>query len=164
MLASRLVHLELSTAGETAETMQVHARQYDLSDETLVAGMIAAVDDGDSDRIESLRQPLGAGAADLLAAEYWTLPGWFEKALLAWLAYGARDHGHAGLRAVFTDLLAIPDAAPGYADDDTAREARTFALTWLDGDDDPDSFFRLYEDEDAQAAGIARYLSGPTES
>lgn len=158
MLGGRLVYLELTTAGETAETMRLHARQYDISDETLVAEMIAAVDDGDANRIESLRQPLGAGAADLLAAEYWSLPGWFEKALLARLAYGGQDRGHAGLRAAFTDLLAIPDAAPGYSGDDTAREARTFALTWLDGYENPDGFVRLYEDEDAQAAGIARHL------
>jgi len=31
------------------------------------------------------------------------------------------------------------------------------ALTWLDGDNDPDRFVRLYEDEEAQAAGIERY-------
>jgi hypothetical protein len=67
---------------------------------------------------------------------------------------------------VFTDLLAIPDSAPGMDEpyDDTAREARTFALTWLDGEDDGDRFVRLYEDEEAQAAGIARYRgveSGP---
>jgi hypothetical protein len=36
-------------------------------------------------------------------------------------------------------------------------EVRTLALTWLDGDNDPDRFVRLYEDEEAQAAGIERY-------
>jgi hypothetical protein len=36
-------------------------------------------------------------------------------------------------------------------------------LTWLDGDADPDGFFQLYEDEDAQAAGIARHRGGVQE-
>jgi hypothetical protein len=158
MLASRLVYLELTTVGDSTETARVRARQYDISDATLVAAMLDAVRGHDSNRIESLRQPLGRGAAGLLADAYWTLPGWYEKALLVRFAYGARDRSHPGLRAVFADLLGIPDTAPGIgAHDDTSREARTFALTWLDGDVDPDSFVRLYEDEDAQAAGIARY-------
>jgi hypothetical protein len=161
MLGSRLVYLELTTVGESVETMEVRARQYDISDETMVASMLAAVHEQDSNRIERLRQPLGTGAADALAAAYWTLSGWYEKALLARFAHDTRDRSHAGLGAVFADLLAIPDEpANSLGGGDTAREARTFALTWLDGDEDGDSFVRLYEDEDAQAAGIARYLGG----
>jgi hypothetical protein len=37
---------------------------------------------------------------------------------------------------------------------------RWFAVTWLDNNQDPDGFIRLHEDEDAQAAGLARHLDG----
>jgi len=155
-LASRLVYLELTTTADP-ETPTVHAREYDISDATLVANVLAAVRDHDPDRIERLRQPLGSGAADLLATAYWSLPGWYDKALLARVARDTQDRRHARLLEVFADLLGIPDTAPGFIGKDTAREARTIALTWLDGDADPVSFVRLYEDEDAQAADIARH-------
>jgi hypothetical protein len=161
-LAGRLVYLELTTTGDSMETIEVRARQYDISDATLAASVLAAVRDHDADRIGQLKQPLGPGAADHLAAAYWTLPGWYDKALLARIARDARDRSHAGLRQVFEDLLGIPDTVPGAeALGDTAREARAIALTWLDGDDDPESFVRLYEDEAAQAAGIANYRCRP---
>lgn len=156
MLADRLVYLLLTTTVDTAGEPLVQARQYDISDATLAGNVLAAVRDHDEDRIENLKQALGQGAADLLTAAYWTLPGWFDKALLGRVACCARDHSHAGLRKVFEDLLGIDGAAPGVYGD-MAREARARALTWLDDNHDPDSFVRLYEDEEAQAAGIARY-------
>jgi len=108
LFADRLVYLELTTAGDSMETIKVRARQYDLSDATLVAGVLDAFRGHDSNKIESLRQPLGPGAADLLAAAYWTLPGWYEKALLARVAYGARDRSHAGLRTAFKEIARHP--------------------------------------------------------
>ena len=140
------------------ETIEVRARQYDLSDATLVAGVLDAVRGHDSNKIESLRQPLESGAADLLAAAYWTLPGWYEKRCSPGspTARGTARTRACGLPS--RKLLAIPDTAPGInARDDTPPEVRTLALTWLDGDNDPDRFVRLYEDEEAQAAGIERY-------
>jgi hypothetical protein len=161
MLASRLVYLELTTTAESMENASVQARQFDISDETLVANMLAAVRDRDPDRADRLRQPLGSGAVDRLVAAYWTQPGWYEKEILARFARDARDRSHVGLRDVFLDLLGIPDAIPGLdRPGDIVREARTMALTWLEGDDDPESFVRLYEDEEAQATGVARYRRG----
>lgn len=57
-------------------------------------------------------------------------------------------------------MLAIPDVVPGAEQlTDTAREARTVALTRLAGDTDPDHFVALYEGEAAQAAAIRRWTT-----
>jgi hypothetical protein len=90
----------------------VAARQYDISDAAIVDRVLAAVRDRDAREVEQLKQPLGPGAAGPLAAAYWTLPGWYEKALLAWIACSARDSGDARLAALFDDLPAIPTSCP----------------------------------------------------
>lgn len=151
-LASRLVYLAVTTCLDGNELSDVRARQFDISDETLAAAVLAAAAASDWDTIERLKRPIGPGAADLLAAGYWTLPGWQEKALLGLVAWNVRDHTHAGVRAVFEDLITIPDTRG-----DTAREARTAALTWLDSDNDPAGFADLYNDGDALDARMAAY-------
>jgi hypothetical protein len=47
MLAGRPVYLELTTEGDSMETIQVRARQHDITDETVVAGILGAVRDRD---------------------------------------------------------------------------------------------------------------------
>jgi hypothetical protein len=158
MYADRLVYLELTVVIDGQQATEVRARQYDISDATLAASVLAAAVSPNSDLIERLKQPLGPGAADRIASGYWTLPGWYEKALLGRVSWNCRDRSHAGLTRMFTDLLAIPDPVPGAENlADTAREARALAVTWLDGDHDAERFVRLYEDEDALAASVARH-------
>lgn len=161
MYAGRLVYLRLDTVIEDGQATEVNARQYDISDAAVVTAVLEAVRDRDSGEVERLRQPLGPGAARALAEAYWTLGGWHEKALLVRALGDAREPGDPRLAAAFKDVLAIPDVVPGAEQlTDTAREARTVALTGLAGDTDPQHFVELYEDEAAQAAAIARYGSG----
>lgn len=160
MYAGRLVYLRLDTVIEDGQATEVNARQYDISDAAVVTALLEAVRDRDSGEVERLRQPLGPGAARGLAEAYWTLSGWYEKALLVRALGDAREPGDPRLAAAFRDVLAIPDVVPGAEQlTDTAREARTVALTGLAGDTDPRHFAELYEDEAAQAAAIARYGS-----
>jgi hypothetical protein len=158
MYAGRLVYLRLDTVIEDGQATEVNARQYDISDAAVVTALLEAVRDRDSGEVERLRQPLGPGAARALAEAYWTLGGWHEKALLVRVLGDARQAGDPRLAAAFADVLAIPDVVPGAERlTDTAREARTVALTRLAGDTDPEHFVALYEDEAAQAEAIARY-------
>jgi hypothetical protein len=157
-LASRLVYVELTASGDTRETFQVDARQYDIGDDTIVARVLDAVHRRDENKIERLRQPVGPGLADQLAGAYWKLPGWFDRALLARVAREMRDRSHAGLHAVFEDLLRIPVNPAEYgAYGDTSREACAIALHWLGGDGDDPKNFGFYDDGEAQAAAVARY-------
>ncbi len=158
MYAGRLVYLLLATSIENGQAAEVTARQYDICDAAVVTSLLEAVRDRDPAEVERLRQPLGPGAARALAEAYWTLGGWPEKALLVRVLGDARQAGDPRLAAAFADVLAIPDVVPGAEQlTDTAREARTVALTRLAGDTDPEHFVALYEDEAAQAEAIARY-------
>jgi hypothetical protein len=160
MYASRLIYLLLATGIENGEATEVTARQYDISDAAMLTKLLEAVRGRNPSEVERLRQPLGPGAAHGLAEAYWTLGSWQEKALLVRVLGDALEPGDPQLAAVFEDVLAIPDVVPGAEQlTDTAREARTVALTRLAGDTDPEHLVELYEDEAAQKAAIRNRMA-----
>ncbi|MGX7674125.1 hypothetical protein [Plantactinospora sp. DSM 117369] len=161
MYADRLWYFELTAVlavvdGEhRVET--VEARQYDISDASLLHALLAAIRAGDRGAVERLRQPFGENLLKALVEAYPSLDDWTQRAHLIRAVSGNHDPVVAPVMAAILD---IPDDAGGPGDPDMAREVRAIGLSMLETGGSVERFMRYYEDDEAAAASIARYRAG----
>ncbi|RKR92223.1 hypothetical protein BDK92_6659 [Micromonospora pisi] len=161
MYADRLWYFELAAVvtvvnGES-RVEDVRARQYDISDASLLRALLAAIRAGDRSAIEKLRQPFGENLLKALVDAYPSLDTWPQRAHLVRAVSG--HHGPM-VTPVMAAILDIPDDAGGSDDSDMAREVRAIALSVLEAGGSAERFMRYYEDDEAAAAAIARHRAG----
>jgi hypothetical protein len=157
VLDDRLIYLHTHAQIADGELSGVQARQFDLSDATMLKEMLAAVRSGNFARIDEARQPMGPGAAKQLVAAYQDMASIGERVQVQFLLFSSGQLELA--RPVFADVLT--QVASMLRDGQSAsgvdfRVDLAMAMSGLEGD--TDRFDLYYRDDAARDTALARHL------
>jgi len=154
-LAGRLTYLHVAT-DPGGQSPSGTAQPFDISDETMVATLLAAVRARKYRRLDDLYMPLGEGAVRQIITAYRTMDDLREKEVVQALLYACAPLEPA--QPVFRDTVAnaerLDEARDAGVEIDT-RVALSMAMSGLELD--RDRFSALLGDDDAFTAALRRH-------